>query len=323
MKFSPTIDDLPEIVVDFGSYKPETSVVGVDDESIQEQQKIKQQCLTTGYLLSKENVYADCETICNVKEVTFKYFPKSSNAIIGNKKIEYGSYCVPTDAANCNDSTSTLVYGLTGWNCLPRISAFGGIGGNKILICDGRLQDNGLNIIYDTYIPSNLKFNDLYEDKLADDSYRFTCVEKKNSFGNSYLYTDFDRLQIYENWCASDIPYSAPKGEIKWNFQTQNCFCDNFQTDTTTQKCTACKLGLNENSFLLSIYPQYCYSEDDTVDITKQRLESLKGSNRLLLPCGSDELDSEEFTRPRCVDLQVSAFPKTSPSHNTMKILKP
>lgn len=97
-------------------------------------------CLGNGAFVSSRD---DCRAYCDVEDgVEYRYVDSVESMLRDGKlAIKPGSYCLPTAAARCNLNTSILVYGKYDWRCLSQTRAFSGEGGNRIVVCDGRLLD--------------------------------------------------------------------------------------------------------------------------------------------------------------------------------------
>lgn len=332
------IDNLPAVKIDYGKYKPSENT---GDDSDNEDDAgggngggktpsdsaaaRRVNCLTRGVFLGKKNEYVDCSSYCRVsseKIVKYVFLTSSDTIINGRTKMSPGAWCMPTTAANCNTSSAMVVYSLNGWLCIPRTDALVGEGGNQIAVCNGSIFDNGLNVRYDQFVPSNLTFNDFFHDRLANGKYRFQCVENSiDELKNKYLVAPFNRFHLLHNWCVEDIPFA--KDTSVPNFQTGQCFCDDPYGTTTEGKCTACRVGFDKTSFTFNLRVQQCFSVRDYVSF----LDRIKGQllpNEIVRPCGIDESDSSgsEVTRPRCLLNKIGVFSPPLPSPNTLSVIK-
>lgn len=209
------IDSLPEIK--FESWE---EIKDPPDE--EENNEIQRLCLTIGVYLGPNDEYVDCLSYCSVSDgVDYKFFSKSGS-IISGREGRKGAYCLPTDAAICNENTSIVFYSKYGWRCFPQMRAFAGVGGNKIVCCRGNLLDRATGKVWKEYIDSNLKINDI-DEPLTDGTFRFVCPPTLDSIGNKMIEAPFDRLLLLENSCARMIPYGNL--DIKPNLSTGICIC--------------------------------------------------------------------------------------------------
>lgn len=348
------IDNLPLVKVDYGAYVPQQKVGGSDENSdddgddnggngnndtsgTDDKDKIndknaianvRQACLTRGYYLGEENEYQDCAAVCHVSSedvVSYAYLENTANVIGGRKKLKSGAWCLPTKAASCNTNTAIVVYSLNGWTCLPTSDAFSGEGGNRIAVCDGTLYDNALKVRYKNFIPANLTFTNLYEDKLSDGRYRFTCPsDLTDDIRNHYLESPYNRFHLLRNWCLSDVPFGRRTSQPDSEF-TQ-CFCDDpMYADPSSGKCTACKPKFDTLKMTVQLASRPCYSMSDYVEYLANIRDRLKYPSReIVLPCGftDDTNSNSEVTRPRCTNAEIMAFKPMLPSSNTLKYIR-
>lgn len=335
------IDNLPLVKVDYGAYVPQQKVGNdnndAEDDDDDDENKIedknsianiRQACLTKGYYLGSENEYQDCASVCSVSSedvVSYAYIENTSNVIAGRKQLKAGAWCLPTKAATCNTSTSIVVYSINGWTCIPMTDAFSGEGGNQIAVCDGSLYDNALKVRYTNFIPSNLVFNNVYEDKLSDGRYRFTCPsDLTDDIKNHYLISPYNRFHLLRNWCLSDTPFG--RRTSKPNDTFTECHCDKpLYADSKTGKCTSCQPKFDVLKMTVQLAPRPCYSMNDYVEYLANIRERLKVPNKeIVLPCGftDDSNSNSEITRPRCTNAEIMAYSPMLPSANTLQYIK-
>ena len=183
---------------------------GADDEESIAERRIR--CLTRGVYLGSQNQYVNCVDYCRVsseEEVRYVYLATTEKIIAGRSPLAPGAWCLPTSAASCNLNSAIVVYSLNGWLCLPKTDILVGEGGNKIAVCNGSLWDNALQVQYDGFIPANLFFNDIYEDRLSDGRYRFQCLANlKDDLQNLYLRSPFNRFHLVLELVAYRISLS-------------------------------------------------------------------------------------------------------------------
>lgn len=335
------IDTLPLVKIDYGRYKPESSEGGADeaDESINRAQ-VRQLCLTRGYYLGPEaTTDANCSQVCGVDEheIAFTYVSRSETTriVAGRQLLRPGGYCVPTRMATCNRNTSSVVYALSGWTCIPRTDAFAGEGGNRIVVCNGNLRDNALRVVHRDYIPANLVFGDVYTDRLADGSWRFECLQKElDESGNAYLRSEYNRLHRVRNWCVDDTPFASG---VTVDLRTGRCDCGpELQKDANSGKCTACTTRFDLVSKQIAFTSKPCFSFVDTVQQFEDRVRNLrKQTDRkqasdddddddlvTIFPCGYNEQGTaSEYTLPRCLNYNIALYQPALPSHNTLNVI--
>lgn len=331
------IDNLPLVKIDYGKYKPNTDVPGADappDESVSAAQ-IRQLCLSRGYYLGPENTDANCGEVCGVSDEAVAYTfltPADTSRIVAAKqKLKPGAYCMPTRMATCNRNTSSVVYSLEGWLCLPRTDAFAGEGGNHIVVCNGSLRDNALRVVYTGSIPANLAFNDVYRDRLADGTYRFECPRTtRDEIGNHYLESPVNRLHQLRNWCTSSVPWAADGG-VNWTTGRCECGTNGLVLDPNTDRCTSCRIHFDADTKQISFAQRPCFSFIDSVQQFEDRLKELRDQlnvpddqlNQIaIFPCGyNTQGSSSEHTLPRCLDYFIAAYKPALPSHNTLQVI--
>lgn len=183
-------------------------------------------CLNNGWFISPYDEYVNCNEICGVSDGVEYKFVKRKNFMFNNRNLKLGSYCLPTAAAICNQYTSILIYTLNGWRCYPKFRAFNGVGGNKIVACNGILVDHLLGKIYQGQIDPNLVMSDI-DERLETGEYRFTCTEKSVDpiYHNLTIEAPIDRLIRLTNVCQMYTPYTKGKNQPNW--ATGTCDCEN------------------------------------------------------------------------------------------------
>lgn len=311
--------DLPVVRVDYGKYRPNVNDGDSNDDNSEDINRIRRQCLSSGYRLGSEDTWADCPAVCNTPNVMYQYYTNESNVYVGRLQMRAGAYCVPTQAANCNLRTSLIIYAYEGWTCLPQISGLTGEGGNTIALCDGRIWDRGTGTVYEKEIPFDLVFKDFTHDKLSDGDYRFKCVQNVRDRQNNLLLTSpFNRLQFTENFCLKNIPNAAYQ-DVIWDTGV-GCPCvasSNGQWEkdyTDNGTCTACLLKVDPISLYTYFARRKCYSTVDNLTT----LEKLLSDDMFIAPCGTTYLDVEEGGRPRCTTAGLQAFTVSAPSAGTL-----
>lgn len=325
------IDNLPQVKIDFGKFRPSENTGNEnndgDDDSEESAAAVRARCLQRGLYLGPNNEYTNCAEKCHVsseKEVQYTFVTNTKRLIAGRQEVKAGAWCLPTKAATCNLNSSTVVYSLNGWLCLPRTDALVGEGGNRIAVCNGSIWDNALRTRYDEYIPSNLVFNDFYEDKVSNDQYRFTCVPNtRDELRNRYLTPSFNRFHMLRNYCVSEIPFAVD--DAVPDFSTGKCSCPSpYTVESRTGKCTACRVGFDPQSMTFNFRVQPCFSVRDYVSTIRQMKEHQALDGEVLRPCGLDESDSpnSEVTRPRCLVSRIGAFSPFLPSPDTLANLR-
>lgn len=345
------VDNLPLVKIDYGKYKPNAGTPdegnngggggGDDNNNDVSDPNLslaarKQLCLTRGLYLGPQNDQAvDCSLRCSLAsdevEYTFLSDRDTRRIVVGQAPLRVGSYCMPTRMTICNRNTSLVVYSLSGWTCIPNTDAFAGEGGNRIVVCNGKLRDNALRTVYVDSIPPNLVFTDVYRDRLADGTYRFECLRnERDANGNLYIESPFNRLHQMRNWCASDIPFAS---RVSVDLQAGRCICEGSKemvVDKLTGRCTVCRVRFDPEVKQISYTQKPCFSFVDTVqqfeqrvlDLRKQLDVSADDSSITIFPCGySDQGSSSEYTLPRCLDFYIAMYRPALPSHNTLQVI--
>lgn len=319
------IDTLPIVKLDFGNYRPVVDGGDNNDQSDIAERRVR--CLQRGVYLGPSDEYIDCSVYCRVgseSEVKYTFVDQPSRFIAGRIQIEPGAWCMPTAAANCNPNSANVVYSLNGWLCIPRTDLLVGEGGNRIAVCNGSLYDNAMNVRYDEFIPSNLVFNNLYDDRLADGRFRFTCLPHiRDELYNKYLESPLNRFHVIHNYCVSDIPFAIDTAVP--DFQTGLCTCPDPYTRANNDngKCTACKTGFDDLSLTFNLRIQPCFSLRDHVQFIND-LRNQASIGEIIRPCGLTDTkqSSGEVTRPRCIINKVPSYTRYLPSPNTMNYIR-
>lgn len=329
------VDTLPLVKIDYGKYKPgqnvPSNVIGEIDEEdrtdeIEENVAVRRtKCLSKGYYLGPNNNYVDCTTFCGISsdsEVEYTFIDQTSSRIYaGQTKIKAGAWCLPTTAASCNTSTSIVVYSLNGWFCLPQTDAFAGDGGNRIVVCNGKLHDGALNRTYENYIPNTVTFNDVYEDRLSNGDYRFSCpANLLDDLKNKYITSKYNRLHLLRNYCLEEIPFGVSANAVL-NQNTGKCTCkDQYGEDTRTGRCSSCSPRFDPIEFTSHLYNRPCFSIRDYGTML-ERLHNTTEHDDVILPCGIDDVGgvSKEPVNPRCLFTRVPVYSPLLPSNNTLR----
>lgn len=341
------VDNLPLVKIDYGKYKPNASTTPSDvdngDNSGNDEKDTnlslvarRQQCATRGLYLGPQNDQSvDCSDYCSMApdEVEYAFFTDTDikRILWGQTYMQPGAYCMPTRMTTCNRNTAIPVYSLAGWTCLPTTDAFAGDGGNRIIVCNGRLRDNATRTVYVDSIPPNLVFNDVYRDRLANGQYRFECMRtERDESGNLYIDSPFNRLHRMRNWCAQDVPFAV---DIRVDWINGVCVCRGSQfmgIDPSTGRCTVCRTRFDNDTKQISIVQKPCFSFTDTVEQFENRLRDLRkqlnvaddDTSITMFPCGySDHGSASEYTLPRCLDYNVAMYQPALPSHNTLNVI--
>lgn len=281
------IDSLPE--VRFEAWEEER-----DEPDEEEAREIQRLCLTVGVYLGPDDDYVDCLTYCNVSDgVDYKYFAYPGKIVAG-KQGKKGSYCLPNDAAICNENTSIVVYGKDGWRCFPQMRAFAGEGGNKIVCCDGNLLDRATGKVWRNYIDPSLRLTDV-DETLPDGTYRFVCPGGTDAIKNKLIESPMDRLHLLTNNCAKLIPYANT--EIRPNFNTGECICgpDNLATYHEDWKTCVPPIAVKVEKFEFPVDRKKCVERWTTYGEFLRTREKETGQYALI--CGIEN-DSVKISYP-------------------------
>lgn len=192
----------------------------------------------------------NCANYCH--EETAELFEVKENQIIynNNYKLKPGYYCRIGAQGICNPYTTITVYSNIGWTCYNKTSEFGGLGGNKILICNGELTDTLLNKKYVKYIDPNIPLTDINE-RTSDGSFRFQCASEISPFTKYHLTNVLNgenfRFVRITNPCTLGMENVTVS---KWNPDTRTCDCGEFRYDSEIQQCTNCPVAQKEHTAL-------------------------------------------------------------------------
>lgn len=205
-----------------------------DDERLDHERRST--CLTVGLYLYKDNNYIDCNEYCKTTDgVAFKFVTKPNSTIGSGRVFQSGAYCLPTDAAVCNEHTSIAVYAKNHWRCMPQTRAFFGEGGNKIAACNGTLVDRVAGKVWRDQIDPDLPFVDVDEKIPGTTDYRFVCPNNTTDrLGNVMLANPYDCLQLVRNSCAKKIPFASEN--IGPNDDWTKCSCGDKAFDHPSLK---------------------------------------------------------------------------------------
>lgn len=335
-----SIDNLPQIRVDYGKYRPpiEQLEEGINSEHNEMPNfELANRCTTKGLYLGSEDIWRDCNAECKIGDefaVRYRFVSADENFIVRGKKLQNGAYCLPTDAAQCHPNTTYTMYTASGWRCVVREpSLFSGYGGSTIRACNGRIADKATQLIYNDTIPLNLRFQDFREDRLDDNkTFRFECAIDRDDQLRSLVVADVDRFTPVVNWCTVNIPATSIADTVKPQFNADNIgnVCNCAATETKFAKnrsgqCTACKNYTTGNfETYIGDVPQQnniCYSlADDTETISFALAEY-----PFVQICGltASETDmSAELLRPRCIETAFQIYFKPLPSRDTILMVK-
>lgn len=344
------IDNLPIVRVDYGSYRPNTSIGDNDNNNSDDNDSgivaasRRQQCLTRGAYLGRENLEIDCSKFCNVAadEVAYVYIgqDQTDRVIRERRKTIPGGYCMPTLAATCNRVTSIVAYSIQGWLCIPASDAFAGEGGNRIVVCNGTLLDRALGVVYHQHIPPNLQFNNVYSDRTSDGSFRFECPPSAvDTIGNRFVPSPVNRLHIMRNWCVSNIPYAASGKVVFYDDNNRaRCSCESpLHLNETTTKCETCWPRFDKTTFTITVAQHPCFSFQDDIEHFAARAKevydtqpageasigSVNPTMKTMFPCGWNAVGggSSEWTLPRCLDTFVGLNRPPLPSPMTLRTI--
>lgn len=185
----------------------------------------------------------DCRDFC--KDETAEYFTVDENQIIisDNKELKPGSYCKIGKNGICNPFTTIILYTSQGWSCYNKFFHFGGTGGNKIMICNGKLKDSVTNQTYVDYIPNNLFLNDPHEIDDSTGDYRFKCADESKisqiTGYNTMPIQDDEKLRFFlvTNPCSLSLKGTV---EYKYNYDDGSCECGEQFLDSDLKQCTTC-----------------------------------------------------------------------------------
>lgn len=278
-------------------------------DDIVQRRRIQRECLTVGIFLSKRDDYVDCRTVCHVSDgVEYKYFDQIGR-IIDGRRSRIGSYCLPNDAAICNENTSIAIYGRDGWHCFPQTRAFNGEGGNRIVACNGSILDRATGKIWHNYIDSSLRFADIDERLNTSGEYRFVCPpDQLDRLGNSMVEAPFDRLTLIDNYCASMIPYAGKY--IRPDFENNTCVCrerddqPDIKYDPALKTCVP--YAPNFTNFEATIRTDPCI---ETWSVHSQ----ISNWQNMPIPCGIEN-NNADISYPACVQTRALIYDRIVPS---------
>lgn len=188
-----------------------------------------------GYkFISNKNEYCDCSKVCDSNDYVYKFFSKTDDFIVGNKKL-FGGYCIKQAYAKCNLNTSHAIIGKGGLVCISKFpEMLGGESGNQILVCNGKVKDRLLDVEYTTYFPNNVFMTGI-DEKLSDGTFRFECFDSENTIPlPSNVGT---RLEREENPCSLLDPLG------KFNPVSMKCECVNYLNNDEDGICSGTREG--------------------------------------------------------------------------------
>lgn len=265
------------------------------------------ECLNQGKYLGAENRFENCELLCNTTGVSFKYLDDKDYILYNNKRLQKGSWCLPTSYNNCNISVSKIVWNENGksWNCVAKYDLFGGPGNNQILGCNGVLVNTRDNITYRNNIPPYLYLNDLDEKWLDPETnterYVYECGTVYDSRNNQLIKNNLgNRFQLQENYCAK---YLYGSDLAATDFEKGACICKaplvNMRLDPALP-CTSCLQGFDN-------LPRTYLGADEALAIAvpciqrTMELNSLERHSNFIL-CGKSRYDT---VRSACMTATV------------------
>jgi hypothetical protein len=200
----------------------------------------------------EEGMDCKCSVRCREETATQYLVHESDNIFTQSKKLKPGVYCqLDMAKAACNTSTTNIVYSASSWSCFPKGYEFGGIGGNKIMICGGQLKDLLLETTHDQYIPWNLSI-DLSE-KLENGEYRFQCPLQVHPI-TQYALTPINETNRFiqiTNPCTMGITNAMP---VAWDSETGKCDCKEPLVLSASGRCTNCPLGRAHTTGISCLY---------------------------------------------------------------------
>lgn len=250
-------------------------------------------CLSKGRYLGKEDIFEDCELLCNTKGTTHIYLPKDDLIFYGNKKLKQGSWCLPEDYASCNLSLSRIIWNgdNDSWNCTSKSSSlFGGPGNNVIIGCNGSIVNTKTNQLYTKTIPPTLNITDIdeqwFDPQTKQTRYVYECAAAYDPHQVEYIGDDLgDRFVRQKNYCGIFV---FDSDQAITDFKNHDCICNgnmnNFLYGPATP-CNACGLGytykgpLGDYGF---IEPQFCVQKN--MDL--QDVRELQKFRKTPLLCG-------------------------------------
>lgn len=206
-------------------------------------------CLSSYLRIGDEFVEEpDCPVICNTDGVEGRFVRQHEVVFVNGSKLSPGMYCLRAGSGICNNSTTLTLKTGSGWSCINRFAEFGGEGGNRILVCNGRLKDNLLNKTFEKFIPYNLAFSDINETLPNSKDYRFTCLKEYDSFYNNVMIeSEWSRLDLIMNPCNRGITNAV---DIKLDWKTGQCNCKEFNLAQSKKGyCIACKEGVGAGDY--------------------------------------------------------------------------
>ncbi|CAG9773345.1 unnamed protein product [Ceutorhynchus assimilis] len=247
----------------------------VDNDDIEAN---KTHCTNGLYLGDITDPSTNCSLMCGSEEFHFKHIGKNDLLYIHDVPLRMGGWCLPTDAANCNYSTTVAVKILGSWSCLSRYSEFGGPVGNLILVCNGQITDNLYDEQYITNIPSTLVMSGP-DEKLEDGSWRFTCTSNIDPVtGNIYKTAPWSHLEQIRNVCVKGLHNAV---DIDLNWETGECDCKKYNLQFAYGKCIVCLEGEFKQ------FSDYPYRYNVPLDCDDYEEEFEPGKIYTNMPCAS------------------------------------
>lgn len=206
-------------------------------------------CVDPKYIMGpdEDSAGVDCAKICHDPNGNQLLVKTGQTVIVDAKELKPGTYCMLGSHAACNPYTTTALYAAGGWSCFPKFSELGGIGGNQIMVCGGRLRDRLNNVTFENYIPSTFPLE--INEKLDDGTYRYVCVDNAHPL-TGYTMTGVTkdlRFVRITNPCTMGIENAL---DIEWDRETGECGCVPPLEPMLGGRCTNCPLERSKNSGL-------------------------------------------------------------------------
>lgn len=243
----------------------------------------------------------DCSTLCKdfSGESRYMYMFFNKPVDLYGRKF-HGGYCLPRRVTQCNETTSEILWQSGYYGCIPKyphiLTEF-----NRIVGCNGYLQDGLTNTIYENFLPPEVVVQDI-DERLTTGQYRFSCAKQTDLIGNDMIRPNTkNRFTLIRNPCATLIKnalldYARLTDEFKCQCRTpyENLF------GKETNPCTACNT-------------QYDFIKK-TVSIARNVYTTgilLKRSNHFLWPPGLDSVTTGSGCERGTLHISTSYSPIT------------